>query len=299
MEKALKKDKQYALIIKITGIFIILLTASIGIFLLYKGSGTFIQGKHSIFEFLFSSNWNPTDSAASATGGEVGSLVYICGSLMTCFLALLIALPFSIGLAIFMSEIVPQISNKYIRHAVEIYVGIPSVVYGWIGLTVLVPLIKITFHAKMGGFSVLAAAIVLAVMIFPTITTVATDAIQAVPHEYREASLGLGSTRFQTISKVVLPACKKGIFVGVILGLARAFGEALAVAMVIGKTRAFPKSLLYPTSNLTAAIAADMGNTADGGEHNLALWSMALLLFLISMFLIFLIHKLGGKKDEK
>lgn len=299
MEKALKKDKQYALIIKITGIFIILLTASIGIFLLYKGSGTFIQGKHSIFEFLFSSNWNPTDSAASATGGEVGSLVYICGSLMTCFLALLIALPFSISLAIFMSEIVPQISNKYIRPAVEIYVGIPSVVYGWIGLTVLVPFIKTTFHAKMGGFSVLAAAIVLAVMIFPTITTVATDAIQAVPHEYREASLGLGSTRFQTISKVVLPACKKGIFVGVILGLARAFGEALAVAMVIGKTRAFPKSLLYPTSNLTAAIAADMGNTADGGEHNLALWSMALLLFLISMFLIFLIHKLGGKKDEK
>ena len=299
MEKALKKDKQYALIIKITGIFIILLTASIGIFLLYKGSGTFIQGKHSIFEFLFSSNWNPTDSAASATEGKVGSLVYICGSLMTCFLALLIALPFSIGLAIFMSEIVPQISNKYIRPAVEIYVGIPSVVYGWIGLTVLVPLIKTTFHEKMGGFSVLAAAIVLAVMIFPTITTVATDAIQAVPHEYREASLGLGSTRFQTISKVVLPACKKGIFVGVILGLARAFGEALAVAMVIGKTRAFPKSLLYPTSNLTAAIAADMGNTADGGEHNLALWSMALLLFLISMFLIFLIHKLGGKKDEK
>ena len=299
MEKALKKDKQYALIIKITGIFIILLTASIGIFLLYKGSGTFIQGKHSIFEFLFSSNWNPTDSAASATGGEVGSLVYICGSLMTCFLALLIALPFSISLAIFMSEIVPQISNKYIRPAVEIYVGIPSVVYGWIGLTVLVPFIKTTFNAKMGGFSVLAAAIVLAVMIFPTITTVATDAIQAVPHEYREASLGLGSTRFQTISKVVLPACKKGIFVGVILGLARAFGEALAVAMVIGKTRAFPKSLLYPTSNLTAAIAADMGNTADGGEHNLALWSMALLLFLISMFLIFLIHKLGGKKDEK
>ena len=299
MEKALKKDKQYALMIKITGIYIILLTASIGIFLLYKGSGTFIQGKHSIFEFLFSSNWNPTDSAASATKGEVGSLVYICGSLMTCFLALLIALPFSIGLAIFMSEIVPQISNKYIRPAVEIYVGIPSVVYGWIGLTVLVPFIKTTFYAKMGGFSVLAAAIVLAVMIFPTITTVATDAIQAVPHEYREASLGLGSTRFQTISKVVLPACKKGIFVGVILGLARAFGEALAVAMVIGKTRAFPKSLLYPTSNLTAAIAADMGNTADGGEHNLALWSMALLLFLISMFLIFLIHKLGGKKDEK
>lgn len=298
MDKALRKDKQYALIIKVTGIFIITLTISIGVFLLVKGSGTFLQGHHSIFEFLFSSEWNPTDSASSASGGQVGAAVYIFGSLLTCFFALILALPFSIGLAIFMSEIVPKISNKYIRPAVEIYVGIPSVVYGWIGLTVLVPFIKTTFHAKMGGFSVLAASIVLAVMIFPTITTVATDAIQSVPQDYREAALGLGSTRFQSISKVVLPSAKKGIFVGVILGLARAFGEALAVAMVIGKTRAFPKSLLYPTSNLTAAIAADMGNTADGGEHNLALWSMALLLFLISMFLIFLIHRIGNEKKE-
>ena len=299
MDKALRKDKQYAFIIKAAGVFIIALTIAIGVFLIYRGSGTFIQGKHSIFEFLFSSEWNPTDSASNSSGGQVGAAVYICGSLLTCSLALLIALPFSIGLAIFMSEIVPKISNKFIRPAVEIYVGIPSVVYGWIGLTVLVPFIKNTFHAKMGGFSVLAASIVLAVMIFPTITTCATDAIQSVPHDYREAALGLGSTRFQTISKVVLPAAKKGIFVGVILGLARAIGEALAVAMVIGKTRAFPKSLLSPTTNLTAAIAADMGNTADGGEHNLALWSMALLLFLISMLLIFLIHKIGGKKDEK
>ncbi len=299
MDKALRKDKQYALMIKAAGIFIIALTIAIGVFLLFKGTGTFVQGKHSIFEFLFSSEWNPTDSASNPSGGQVGAAVYIFGSILTCFLALLLALPFSVGLAIFMSEIVPQISNKYIRPAVEIYVGIPSVVYGWIGLTVLVPFIKTTFHAKMGGFSVLAAAIVLAVMIFPTITTVATDAIQSIPQDYREAALGLGSTRFQTISKVILPAAKKGIFVGVILGLARAFGEALAVAMVIGKTRAFPKSLLYPTSNLTAAIAADMGNTADGGEHNLALWSMALLLFLISMFLIFLIHKLGNEKKEE
>ncbi|WP_201335976.1 PstC family ABC transporter permease, partial [Lactobacillus nasalidis] len=155
------------------------------------------------------------------------------------------------------------------------------------------------FHPKMGGFSVLAAAIVLAIMIFPTITTVSADAIKAVPGSYREGAYGLGATRWQVIGKVVLPAASGGILTGIILGLARAIGEALAVAMVIGKTRSFATSLLSPTSNLTSAIAADMGNTAQGGEYNLALWSMALLLFIISIVLIVLIHKLGnGKKDK-
>ena len=151
----------------------------------------------------------------------------------------------------------------------------------------------------IGGFSVLAASIVLAIMIFPTITTVAADAIKSVPNSYREGAYGLGATRWQVIGKVVLPAASGGILTGVVLGLARAIGEALAVAMVIGKTRSFATSLLSPTSNLTSEIAADMGNTAQGGEYNLALWSMALLLFVISIVLIILIHKLGNGKKEK
>ena len=166
------------------------------------------------------------------------------------------------------------------------------------GLTILVPFIRDVFHAKMGGFSVLAASIVLAVMIFPTITTVAADAIQAVPQSYREAAYGMGSTRWQVIRHVVLPAAFGGIATGVILGLARAIGEALAVAMVIGKTRSFPQNILSPTNNLTAAIAADMGNTANGGEHNMALWSMALLLYIISTILIFIIHRMSHKKED-
>jgi phosphate transport system permease protein len=136
-------------------------------------------------------------------------------------------------------------------------------------------------------------------MIFPTITTVAADAIRGVSQEYRNAAYALGSTRWQVIYRVVIHAALPGILTGIILGLARAFGEALAVAMVIGKTRAFPDSLLSPTNNLTAAIAADMGNSADGGEHNLALWSMALLLFLISMLFIYLIHTISGKEKKK
>jgi phosphate transport system permease protein len=271
------------------GLFIIILTVAIGVFLIIRGTGTFTKFHHSVAEFLFSSNWSPVDSA-TGSGGGVGAAVYIVGSLLTCGLALLFAAPCAIGAAVFMTEIAPKWGEKLFQPAIEIFVGIPSVVYGWIGLTVLVPSIRDVFHARMGGYSVLAAGIVLAVMIFPTITTVAADAIRSVPDYYRKGAYGLGSTRWQVIYRIVLPASKTGILTGVILGLARAFGEALAVAMVIGKTRAFPTSILSPTNNLTAAIAADMGNSANGGEANMALWSMALLLFLISMFFIALIH---------
>ncbi|HRX58241.1 MAG TPA: phosphate ABC transporter permease subunit PstC [Eubacteriales bacterium] len=280
------------------GLFIILLTVSIGTFLIIKGTGTFTKYHHTVWEFLFSADWAPLDTPGEG-GGQVGAAIYICGSLLTCGLALLFVTPFCIAAAIFMTEISPKAGAKLLQPAVEIFVGIPSVVYGWIGLTVLVPFIRDVFHAKMGGYSVLAASIVLAVMIFPTITTVAADAIRGVPMDFRKAAYGLGSTRWQVISRVVVPAASQGIFTGVILGLARAFGEALAVAMVIGKTRAFPKGLLWPTNNLTAAIAADMGNSSNGGEQNLALWTMALLLFLISMLFIFLIHRVAKAGEKK
>ena len=283
-------------IVTICGLFMIALTVSIGAFLIFKGTGTFTQYGHSVSEFLFSSEWSPMDSGTQS-GGGVGAAIYIWGSLLTCGLALVIAAPFSLAAAIFITEISPKLGTHLIQPAVEIFVGIPSVVYGWVGLTVLVPFIRDTFHAPMGGYSVLAAAIVLSVMIFPTITTVSADSIRSVPMMYREAAFGLGSTRWQTIYRVIVPAAAPGIITGIVLGLSRAFGEALAVAMVIGKTRAFPASLLYPTNNLTAAIAADMGNSADGGEHNLALWSMALLLFLISILFIMVIHRVSKKKE--
>lgn len=285
-------------LVTVCGLFIIVLTISIGIFLIIKGTGTFTKYHHTVWEFLFSSDWTPMDSVNEG-GGSVGAAIYIFGSLLTCGLALLIATPFSLAVAIFMTEISPKAGTKLFQPAVEIFVGIPSVVYGWIGLTVLVPFIRDVFHAKMGGFSVLAASIVLAVMIFPTITTVAADAIRSVPVNSRQAAYGLGSTRWQTISRIVVPTALPGIFTGIVLGLARAFGEALAVAMVIGKTRAFPANLLSPTNNLTAAIAADMGNSADGGEQNLGLWTMALLLFLISILFIYLIHLIAGKGKKK
>lgn len=295
MEK-FKKEYAGRAVVTIFGIFIIVLTLAISAFLFYKGIATFTTYKHSVFEFLFSSVWKPADDFKG--GGQVGAAIFIFGSIAICLLALLIATPFSLAAAIFMTEISPRLGRKILQPAVEIFVGIPSVVYGWVGLSVLVPAIAAVFHLKY-GFSVLAGAIVLSVMIFPSITSVSADAIRSVPDEYREASRGLGSTRWQLIRRVVLPTAMPGILTGVILGLTRAFGEALAVAMVIGKMKAFPKGLLSPTYNLTAAIAADMGGAANGGEYSSALWTMALLLLLISFLFILAVRAIARKGERK
>lgn len=280
----------------IGGLFVIGLTLLIGAFLVYKGSGTFLIFKHSLAEFVGSSNWGPVDN--SSGGGTVGALIFICGSLATCALALLIATPLSLGSAIFMTEISPKFGEKFFRPVVQIFAGIPSVVYGWVGLTVLVPAIKTIFKVQVGQ-SILAAGMVLAVMIFPTITSMASDAIAAVPKTNRDGAYGLGSTRWQAIYRVIVPAAKSGIISSVIMGLARAFGEALAVAMVIGQTNAMPTGLLSRSKTITTEIAAQMGNAMEGGELKTALWTMALLLFLISLLFIWIIHRLNkeGKED--
>lgn len=287
-----RKENLWKGLVIACGCFMIILPIAIGLFLFYRGMGTFTAYHHSIPEFLFSADWNPADDTVG--GGTVGAAVYIVGSLLTCGLALAIAVPFSLAAAIFMTEIAPKNGTKILRPAVEIFVGIPSVVYGWMGLTILVPFIKKLFHLNQ-GFSVLAAGIVLAIMIFPSITTLSADAIRGVDDKCRKAAYGMGATRWQVIYQIVLPAAKPGILTGIILGLARAFGEALAVAMVIGKTRAFPESILSPTTNLTSAIASDMGGAMEGGEYNTALWSMALLLFLISLLFIFIVHQISKR----
>jgi phosphate transport system permease protein len=291
----IKNEYLGRMIITICGILVIVLTLSIGVFLLVKGAGTFLIYKHSVWEFLFSSAWDPQDT--SSGGGKVGALIYIAGSLLTCGLALLIAAPFSFAGAIFMTEIAPKTGLRLFRPAVEIFVGIPSVVYGWIGLTILVPFIKNLFNLPH-GFTVLSASLVLAVMIFPTITTVSADAIRSVPQEYRDGAYALGMTRWEVIKGIVIPAAKGGIMTAIVLGLSRAFGEALAVAMVIGKTKAFPRSILSPTNTITTAIASDMGGAMEGGEYNTALWTMAILLYLLSLFFIYAIHKIANQTSE-
>ena len=297
--KAHRNDRTAKILITACGVCMALVPILIGLFLFYRGTDTFTLFHHSLTEFLFSGEWNPGDTAEG--GGKVGAAMFITGSLAVCLLSLILTLPFSMAAAIFMTEIATPKARRLLQPAIELFTGIPSVVYGFVGLTVLIPFLKSIFPMPF-SFSLLAAGIVLAIMIFPTITTMSADALAAVPKSWREASYGLGATRWETIAHVVIPAAKGGIATGIILGLARAMGEALAVAMVIGQMKVFPKSLFLPASTLTTAISADMGGAMEGGEYNAGLWTMALLLFLLSFAFLFLIHyvnDLSTLKGEK
>lgn len=274
----------------ICGLLIVVLTISIIIFISSKGLSIFYKYHYSIGDILFSTKWNP-----EAAKPSFGSLIFIIGSTLVSLGAVIISAPISIALAVFMNYISPKLGKNVLQPAVEIFVGIPSVVYGWIGFSVLIPLLK---HAFGGiGFSLLAGILVLSIMILPTITSIASDAIRIIPREYLEASYGLGATRWQTISKVILPAGKGGILTGVVLGLARAFGEALAVQMVIGNSIKLPGNLLQPTTTLTGILTMDMGNTSFGTAWNDALWTLAFLLLIIS-FIFILIIRIIGKRGE-
>lgn len=276
------------------GLAIVILTIAIIVFLASKGLSTFFKDGYSLKEFLFSTNWKP-DLEVERGGPIFGVLIFIMGSTLVSVGAVIISAPISIALAVFMNIIAPKLGAKVIQPAMELFVGIPSVVYGWVGISLLIPLLKIGFGGI--GFSVLAGILVLSVMILPTITSISSDAIKTIPKTYIEASYGLGATRWQTITKVIVPAAKNGVLTGIVLGLARAFGEALAVQMVIGNSINIPKSIFGTASTLTSILTMDMANTVSGTQWNNALWSIALLLLVISFLFILFIRKLGRRGD--
>ena len=271
------------------GILMVLTTILIIIFIVSKGIQSFIQSNISLVEMLFSPDWSPND----AQNPRFGALKFITGSIVVSIGAVIIAAPIAIALAIFMNYISPIFGDKILKPVLEILVGIPSVVYGFLGVTILVPIIR--NHIGGVGFSLIAGIIVLSIMILPTIASIASDAIRAVPKDYLEASYGLGSTRWQAISKAIVPAAITNVLTGVVLGLARAFGEALAVQMVIGNTLQFPKSIFDPTVTLTGILTMDMANTMNGTPWNNALWSLAMILLLISFFFILIIRLIGKR----
>ena len=238
-----------------------------------KGLATFFVNKVSLIEFLFSGDWSPSE-------GKFGALPMILGSFVVTLLSALVATPFAIGAAIFMTEISPK-GAKFLQPAIELLVGIPSVVYGFIGLQVVVPFVRLIFGGT--GFGILSGTFVLFVMILPTVTFMTTDTLRAVPRHYREASLAMGATRWQTIWRVTLNAAKPGIFTAVIFGMARAFGEALAIQMVVGNSAVIPTSLTTPAATLTSVLTMGIGNTVMGTVSNNVLWSLALVLLLMSL----------------
>jgi len=273
------------------GMLIIIITISIIIFIASKGMKIFTEDGYSLSQFLFTNNWSPNK------GGEpsFGALAFILGSTFVSIGAVIISAPIAIALAIFVNVISSKFGKKIIKPSLEILVGIPSVVYGWVGISVLVPLIKISFGGM--GFSMIAGILVLSLMILPTIATLSIDAIKIIPKDHIEASYGLGATRWQTISRVIVPGAKGGILTGVVLGIARAFGEALAVQMVIGNTIKIPNGIFSSMATLTSVITMDMANTVGGTPWNDALWTLALILLVIS-FIFILIVRMIEKRSE-
>ncbi len=271
---------------------VIILTASIIYFVGVKGLSTFFFGGASVKDFLLGTRWLPEPSPEQG-GASIGSLPFILGSIIISLCAVCISAPLSIIVAVFITEIAPSWGRKFIQPTVELLAGIPSVVYGYIGLSVIVPFIRDTFGGQ--GFSVMAGFLVLSVMILPTIISISTESLRALPDQWKHAAIALGSTRWQTIRLVLIPAARSGLVTGIVLGLARAFGEALAVQMVIGNVRQIPTSILDPAITLTSAITMDMGYTVMGSLWNNALWSMALILLSISFFFILIIRLISRK----
>lgn len=235
---------------------------------------------------LFSPNWHPAT-------GHYGMLVFIVGTLATTLGGMIIGVPLALGTALFLSQIAHPRVGSIVSRGIELLAGIPSIVIGWLGFTMLVPFIARI--SGTGGNGILVASIVLGIMVIPTITTIARDALEAVPVAYRQASIGLGATRWQTIWRVILPAARPGLLVAVILGMGRAIGETVAVALVIGPASTFPKSLTTPTHTLTTKILTEMGESY--GIQRSALFAMALVLLVISMGMIFAIRKFTASKE--
>jgi phosphate ABC transporter permease protein PstC len=262
-------------IIKICGYSSILFVTLILLFLLREGLPALTEVPLSS---LFSTIWYPIE-------GYFGLLPLIGGSLLVTISATIIALPFGIGTAVYLSEIAPNWMKEILKPVVEILAGIPSVVLGFIGILVLVPFMRKTFNLAT-GLTGITGSILLGLIAIPTIVSIAEDALNNVPPGYRQAGLALGATRWQTIWGVTLPAAKNGVITAVMLGVGRALGETMAVMMVTGNAPVMPdkwNSLFLPLRTMTATIASEMGEVATGSQHYEVLFFIGILLFLLSL----------------
>lgn len=257
----------------ITAIFSILVIFTILLFIVMEAIPAFQQ--YGFLNFLTGMTWNPDEN-------QYGVLSMIIGSIYVTLVALAIAVPLSILCAIFMEEIAPKKVKTIMKPVIQTLSGIPSTVYGFFGVTVLIPLIRQEFGGT--GFSVFAASIILSIMVLPTIISISQDAIKAVPHAYKEAALGLGSTQWQTIRHITFPCALPGIVTAVILGIGRAIGETLAVIMVAGNVAQIPGSIFEPVRTLTTNIALEMGYAT--GLHYNALFATGVVLFIIIVILL-------------
>ena len=269
-------------IIRICGISAVVLVFSIFIFVFWEGKGLLFSDNFSVWELLTSEKWDPTHEPAS-----FGAARIILGTFSVAILAMTIAIPFSLGGAIFISEFCGARLKEILKVVIELLAAIPSVVWGFIGLTVMS--IFIRDLGSNTGLSVLNGAIILALMSMPIILSISEDALKAVPDSYREAAIGLGVTRWQMVYRVLLPGAKKGLLAAVLLGMGRVVGETMAVLMATGHALNNPFDTnppffhaLIEVKTLTATIASEMGEVERGGDHWQVLFLIGILLFTIT-----------------
>lgn len=292
-KKIMPKRRLESVGLSITGACVLLVAivvVALIVMVAQQGLMTFLVDGMNPVEFLAGQHWIPEQ-------GLYGALPMIIGSFAVTLLSTLFALPVALGSAMFVVEIAPGFGRRVFQPLVELLVGIPSVVYGVLGMYVVNAAMRAIFGQAAGtGAGILSGAIVLAVMILPTVTTLSIDALAAVPNEYREGSYALGCTRWQTIWHVVLKSALPSIMTAVVLGMTRAFGETLAVQMVIGGVeRNMPAGLLSPASTLTATLTSGLSNAVSGTATYHALWTLGLILLAMSLIFILIIHLIGRK----
>lgn len=300
MAKQLPKRDLENVGLGVTGACVVLVTLVVAALIFMaaqKGLSAFLKDGVSVVEFFTGTKWDLANTAKNGLP-YTGALPLIVTSFAVMMLSTLIALPIAIGSAIFAVEISPKFGSKIFQPLIELLTGIPSVVFGLIGFHVVVGLMKSVFHVST-GLGILPGAVVLAVMILPTMTTLSVDGLRAVPDSYRQGSLALGYTRWQTIWHVVLKSAMPSLMTAVILGMTRAFGETLAVRMVIGGIEAMPTSLLSPASTITTTLTTSMAVYAEGSAQDDVLWALGLLLMGMSLIFILIIHLIGRRGGRR
>lgn len=276
------------------GISAIVFVVAIFVFIAREGLG-FMVAELDLGYFFTSPNWRPIAEPEP----QFGALALMVGTASVTGFAMFVAVPFALGAAIFIGEFATGRTRETLKVLVELLAATPSVVWGFIGLNIMNPLIQDWFNVPL-GLNVLNAGIILGLMAAPIMATIAEDALKAVPDSYREAAEAMGATRWQVIRQVVLPSAKSGLVAAVLLGVGRGFGETMAVLMASGHSINIPDGPFDPVRALTATIAAELGETANGSEHYRALFTLGILLFAVTFVINFLADVLvrrGPRKD--
>lgn len=302
-QRARWSDQLARMVFFLCAILLVVVIIAVIVFVSSKAFRVFFEGA-SLKTFFTVDNWDPTAANGAPAYGAYG---LILGSVITTLGAMIIVTPLALGTAVFFTEMAPKWLVSFLKPLIEIFTGVPSVVVGVLGLTVLVPFLTrvtapITGGLATGGYGWGAAILVLVIMVLPTTLTVAIDALRAVPEGVREASLALGSTRWQMMRKGVIPAASAGLGTAVVLGMARAIGETLAVALVL-QGNSLPQKLLslaalfQPNVNITMVIARDFGETSGAAQD--AYWTLAFILLVISFLFICVSRYLASRSVYK